>query len=352
MKKKLLLSTLSLLLALLFAEVALRLLGFGAAGRGSPWFAGGNHPRFLFQPDPVSGYTLRPGFEGRQIAMTREFDVPVAVDARGLRDHPHAAPSRPAVLALGDSITFAEGVPVGQGYAAVLERETGIRVYNAGVPGYGSPQMVGRLKHLLPRLRPDVVVMTLSPLWDRQRCASPFVYKEGYIVARGYADRLVLFGGNLYLQEVRWPLVGPLTAHAKRSSAVMRLVLPALGNAARGLRRKPEPPPSREDYEPTARAVDEARRLAGQSGARFLAVLIDSRDEDFERDRDALARALAARGIPVLALDSLPGADWTALRYPLDGHWNAAGHQAAGRALAARVKPLLRQTSTQPRGDV
>jgi lysophospholipase L1-like esterase len=350
-KKKLLLSALSLLLALLFAEVALRLLGFGTAGRGSPWFAGGNHPRFLFQPERLSGYTLRPGFRGRQIAMTREFDVPVTVDARGMRDHPHAAPPRPAVLALGDSITFGEGVPVDRAYAAVLEREAGVRVYNAGVPGYGSPQMVGRLKRLLPQLRPDVVVMTLSPLWDRQRAATPFVYKEGYIVARGYADRLVLLGDNLYLQEVRWPVIGPATAHAKRSSAVMRLVLPALGNTARAIRRRPEPPPARQDYEPSARAINEARRLSESNGARFLAVFIDSRDEDFARDRDALEEALMARGIPFLALDSLP-VDWTALRYPLDGHWNAAGHQTAGRALAGRLKPLLRQTSTHPRGDL
>jgi hypothetical protein len=352
MRKKLLLSAASLLLALLVAEAGLRLLGLGEAGRGSPWFAGGNHPRFLFQPDPVSGYTLRPGFRGRQIARSGEFDVPVAVDSRELRDHPHAAPARPAVLTLGDSMTFGEGVPVDRSYPAVLERETGVRVYNAGVPGYGSPQMVGRLKRLLPRLRPSVVVMTLSPTWDRQRCATPFLYKEGFIVAQAYADRLVLSGDNLYLQEVPWPVIGPATAHAKRASALMRLALPALGNAARSLRRRAEPPPSPRSYEPSARAVDEARRLAERHGARFLAVLIDSQAPGYAKDREALSRALAARGVPFLALDSLPGIDWTKLHFPRDGHWNAAGHEAVGTALAPRVTSLLRQTSAQPRGDV
>src|SRR6478672_7956493 len=110
MRKKLVLSAVSILITLLFAEVALRILGIGAAGRGSAWFAGGNHPRFLFQPDPLSGYTLRPGFHGEEVSRGREFQVPVTVDGRGLRIQPHPAPPGPGVLAVGDSITFGEGV--------------------------------------------------------------------------------------------------------------------------------------------------------------------------------------------------------------------------------------------------
>lgn len=339
MRKKLALSALSILLTLLLAEAALRLLGFGAAGRGSPWFAGGNHPRFLFQPDPVSGYTLRPGFRGREVAPGDEFDVPAAVDARGLRDHPHTAPPRPAVLAIGDSMTFGEGVPVDRAWPAVLEKTSGVRVYNAGVPGYGSPQMVGRLRKLLPELRPGVVLMALSPLWDRQRTAAPFVYKEGYIVARGYADRLVLSGGNLYLAEVRGPVVGPATAHSKRYSVLMRLLLPPLGRTVRRLLRRQPAEEETWSYEESVRAIGEARHLSEEASAGFLVLFLDSRGPEFERDRDALGKALAARGIPFVAADSLlPGADWTRLRFPRDGHWNAAGHRAVGESLASRVR--------------
>src|SRR3569832_2017430 len=98
MRKKLALSAASILITLLVAEGAMRLLGVGSGGRGSSWFAGGNHPRFLFQPDPMSVYTLRPGFRGREIALGGEFDVPVAVDERGLRVQPHTASPRPRVL--------------------------------------------------------------------------------------------------------------------------------------------------------------------------------------------------------------------------------------------------------------
>lgn len=341
MKKKLALSAASLFFTLLLAEAGLRLLGIGEAGRGSPWFAGGNHPRFLFQPDPLSGYTLRPGFQGREIAPGGEFDVLAVIDARGRRDHPHTAPPSPSVLALGDSMTFGEGVPADRAFAAVLERETGVRVYNGGVPGYSSGQMASRLRRLLPELRPAAVVMVLSPLWDRQRCAAPFHYREGYIVAPGYADRLVLLDGNLYLKETRLPGIGGATAWIKHRSALARLALPALAGAARSIRRKEEQRPVLADFEPTLRNILDAQRLTRSFGGRFLVVFIDDRGTDFQRDRLVLQGKLQGFGVPHAAADEiLPGADWHRLRFPRDGHWNSAGHQAVGKALASRVKAL------------
>ncbi|MFL6263469.1 MAG: SGNH/GDSL hydrolase family protein [Thermoanaerobaculia bacterium] len=347
MRKKLALSAASILITLLFVEIALRILGIGAAGRGSAWFAGGNHPRFLFQPDPASGYTLRPGFQGREIAQSKEFDVPVAIDGQGLRAQPHAAPPQPRVLALGDSITFGEGVPADSTYSAVLERALRVRVDNAGVPGYSSAQMLGRLRNSLPLLRPRVVVMTLSPTWDLGRCASPFVYKGGYIVGQGYVDRLLLLDGNLYLRETKLPGLGTATAYAERYSNLARLALPSLANAARkAIHRRPRPGPSTAaDVEPTARNLQEAQRLASQSGAAFLAVMVDDRGPAFRHDRGLLQARLRQLGVPWVAADDLiPPARWPRLRYPVDTHWNAAGHQAMGEALAPRVRPLLGRT--------
>jgi hypothetical protein len=350
LRKKLLLSSVSVLLTLLLAEGALRLLGVGNNERGSSWFAGGNHPRFLFQADPLSGYALRPGFQGRQISRSREFDVPVAVDPRGLRVQPHTAPPSPRVLAVGDSITFGEGIPADATWTAVLERTAGVRVDNAGVPGYGSPQMLGRLRRYLPALQPRVVLMTLSPLWDRQRCATPFVYKDGFIVGRDYADRLVLIDGNLYLKETRLPGLGAATAYAERYSAVMRLALPALARAGHALLRHspPEKPSGAADVEPTARNLQEAQRLAQSFGARFLAVLVDDRGEEFHHDRELLQARLRELGVPFLAADDLLPGQWDKLRFPIDTHWNPAGNAAVGQALAPVVRRLLAEP---PRGE-
>ena len=71
-------------------------------------------------------------------------------------------------------------------------------------------------------------------------------------------------------------------------------------------------------------------------------MLIDDRGKDFRRDRRALQARLQALGVPWVAVDDLlPQANWRRLRYPLDTHWNAAGHQAVGQALAPRIKALL-----------
>ncbi|HEV7783856.1 MAG TPA: hypothetical protein VGQ28_00885 [Thermoanaerobaculia bacterium] len=344
MRKKLALSAVSLLLTLLVAEAALRIVGIGSAGRGSSWFAGGNHPRYLFQADPESGYALRPGFHGEEIAPGKEFDVPAAVDARGLRDQPHTAPAQPSVLTLGDSMTFGEGVPADRTFSAIVEKEAGVRVYDGGIPGYSSRQMVARLRHLLPALHPAVVVMTLSPLWDRQRCATPFVYRDGYIVAHSYVDRLKLIGGNLYLQETRLPILGAATAHLKAHSNLLRLAIPALANGAKKIFLHPEKEgtPTASDYEPTVQDLAEARRLAEAQGARFLALLVDDRGPDYRRDRLAVQDRLKTLGIPFIAAqDLLPGADWKRLSYPRDTHWNLAGHEAVGKALAPRVREMV-----------
>ncbi|HEX4965593.1 MAG TPA: hypothetical protein VF173_32585 [Thermoanaerobaculia bacterium] len=348
MRKKLALSAVSILFTLLLVEVALRIVGIGAAGRGSPWFAGGNHPRYLFQADSA-GYTLRPGFHGREVAQGHEFDVPVAIDTRGLREQPHPAPPQPVVLAIGDSMTFGEGVPADRTFSAVIEREAGVRVENGGVPGYSSRQMVERLRHYLLTLRPAMVVMTLSPLWDRQRCATPFAYQDGYIVARSYVGRLELIGGNLYLKETRLPVLGTLTAELKGHSNLMRLALPPLAGTAKKvfLHPKKPAPPTAADYEPTVQALAEARRLAAAQGARFLAMLVDDRGPDYARDRAAVEKRLRDLGLPFAAANEmLPAARWETLRYPLDTHWNPAGHEAVGKALA----PLV-SAPTESRGE-
>jgi hypothetical protein len=345
MRKKLTLSAASVLIALLVAEAALRVLGIGASGRGSSWFAGGNHPRFLFQPDAASGYALRRGFQGREIARGKEFDVAVAVDGQGLRVQPHTAPTTPGVLTIGDSMTFGEGVPGDATFSAVLEKALGARVDNAGVPGYSSAQMLGRLRRYLPVFHPRVVVMTLSPTWDLDRCALPFVYKDGYIVAQEYADRLVLIGGNLYLRETRLPVLGTMTAYAEGCSNLARLALPTLAGAARqALLHPPADKPSEAaDVEPTARNLQQARQLASRSGAAFLAVMIDDRGAEYRHDRHLLQARLRELGVSWVAADNqlVPRHRWKRLRYPIDTHWNVEGHREVGEALAPWIQPLL-----------
>ncbi len=348
---KLALVAISILAALLLAEGALRLAGIGAPGRGSRWFAGGNHPRFLVEEDASCGYALRPGFSGREVSSWGEFEVPVVIDGHGLRDHPHSAPAAPSVLALGDSMTFGEGVEAGQAYPAVLEAEISLRVYNGGVPGYGSEQMACRLRRLLPVLRPGLVLVSLMAVWDRPRCASGFVYLDGYLVAASWRDRLYLVGGNLYPAEVGWPLAGPLTAHLEGRSHLARLTLPALRRLPARLRGV-APRPAERPAESCLESLVGARADAAREGARLVVVLIESAEPGAAEATAAAARFLGERGLEPVLLDRLlAGEGLERLRFPRDRHWNTEGHQRVATVLArelARLGLLPRSATGRP----
>lgn len=74
----------------------------------------------------------------------------------------HSLPALPAdavIVAFGDSLTFGTGVPPHQSYPTVLGQLTGRRVINAGVPGEVSSTAVQRLRRVVERDRPDLVVL-------------------------------------------------------------------------------------------------------------------------------------------------------------------------------------------------
>jgi acyl-CoA thioesterase-1 len=74
-----------------------------------------------------------------------------------------ALPAGATVLALGDSLTFGTGASSPQSsYPAVLARETGWSVVNAGVPGDTSQGALARLPALLQEHAPSLVVVGIG----------------------------------------------------------------------------------------------------------------------------------------------------------------------------------------------
>src|SRR5689334_20246920 len=123
----------SVALALILGEAALRLIGF-------------SYPAF-WRPDPLSGASLLPGMEGWQSGEGRAY---VKINQRGLRDREHTL-DKPAgtyrIAILGDSYAEAMQVDLEQTFWSLLSPRLercgfagGRRVetVNFGVSGYGT----------------------------------------------------------------------------------------------------------------------------------------------------------------------------------------------------------------------
>lgn len=63
------------------------------------------------------------------------------------------------ILAFGDSLTYGTGASRNNTYPAVLERLTGRKVINAGIPGELSSKGLLRLPRLITQYQPDLIVI-------------------------------------------------------------------------------------------------------------------------------------------------------------------------------------------------
>jgi lysophospholipase L1-like esterase len=171
-----------LVVALLIAEIALRIIGYSAP--------------YLYMTDQERGIALRPNVEGW---YRREGKQYVRINSDGLRDREHSK-EKPAnrlrIAVIGDSYAEALQVPVESAFWAVMERRLQecqalggreVEVINFGVSGYGTAQELITLRRHVWDYKPDIVVLavtTNNDITDNSRALKKsdipyFVYGDG-----------------------------------------------------------------------------------------------------------------------------------------------------------------------------
>lgn len=149
---------LSVGVALLVAEGAMRLIGLNFA---SP-----------YMPDEYCGSRLTPHVGFWNLTEGRVY---VTTNSAGFRDREHAVKKPPGTLriaVLGDSFAEAVQVKREETFWAVMEREIAacpqlqgrtVEVLNFGISGYGTTQELQMLRHYVWPYEPDVVLLAFLP---------------------------------------------------------------------------------------------------------------------------------------------------------------------------------------------
>lgn len=103
-----------------------------------------------------------------------------------LRQHEwHTLVAGGTVVALGDSITYGQGIPVEDNFISLLSRRTRTLIVNAGVPGDTTEDALARLDRDVLSLKPNIVIIFLGGndfLW-------PLLMRQDNFRARSQALR-------------------------------------------------------------------------------------------------------------------------------------------------------------------
>ena len=298
-------------------------------------------PLLVVRANPHRGWEMLPS------APHYTYRHRVEVNALGLRGAEvpaEKAAGEVRVLALGDSLTYGQGVADADTLPARLEDELerlapdrAWRVVNAGLRGYSTPQELGLLRELGPRIRPDVCVL----LWYWNDLNASDV--EGLFAELSASGPIAFDLGEPF--EGRAALLWRMKQVLRRSALVMYA-----HDALRAREGRPTAAYVEEGLARLAPMLEEFRSLCAELGARpLLAVIPDVGSLAGEHWTAPLADRAAslaeAAGLPVVRLAPAlaPLAqDGDPPILPFDGHYDPAANGAMAERLAPAVLDAAR----------
>lgn len=305
-RRELLIHAVILLVTLALLEGILRVADFRELRDGY----GQGYP-LVFRHDPQLGWAPIANSAG---PFHGSRTVLVQHNSLGLRDAEVGPPSRPTVLFVGDSFAWGYDVEAKERFSDLLRPQLpGVRIVNAGVPGYGTDQEYLLLKRIWDKIEPDIVVLIFCTGNDHQD-NSTNVRSDGY-----YKPYLVRSGDGTW-QFAGQPVPRSRQAYFLDNPLVRNLWLARLAITA----YVPLAHPAVSVPDPTEQLVTMMRDFVEARSATFLVGLQTSGENEV---------MLKAHHIRYTAFD---GAE----SYPADGnHWTPKGHVL----VADRLLPLLRE---------
>lgn len=357
--------------ALLLAELALRVLGVS-------YFRVHLFDEHVgaVRPPNVSGWYTQ---EGRAFIRT---------NSAGLRDREHTLAKPPntfRIAVLGDSFAEALTLPQEKAFWALIERDLGpscpslggrnVEVINFGLSGYGTAQELLTLRHRAAAYAPDAVLLAFyvgNDVEDNSKQLSAeqlrpfFVHKDGQLALDDSFTRLPEFQSRRtafadFLYGTLIPNVRLLQLVNEARASIYLAGADATGPGGPTVFNPPTDPRWVEAWSVTDDLLVMTREEAASRGARFLVAVIA---EPHQALPDPAARAAFAQKVGVAdldypqshlialgqrtgiaMLDLLPPFRTEAQRrgaplygYPGEeyglGHWNADGHALAAETIA------------------
>ncbi len=371
-RKNILTIAVSIAVAIVFAEAGLRVWGI-------------SYPEFN-RLDSRLGWSPRPGIEGIHALEGR---IRIKINSEGFRDDDHE-PAKPAgafrVAVLGDSFTEAREVPLEDAYWKVMEALLsrckglgGAEVLGFAVNGYGTAQQLLVLDDRVWKYAPDAVVLAFftgndvlnnSRALDRHPDRPYFVIRDGALVLdtsnletfrfkakKAWSDiKHGLYNSLRTLQVARQAYKRVKSAWKNRDTTTAQQLGAGLNGA---VYLAPGDGPWADAWTVTEELVRAMNRRVRDRGADFWLVTLTNPPQVYPDSgvRRRFAAALGADGLdyPDRRLRNLAQAEGipaVSLLEPLrayadagnvrlhgseasaGGHWNRAGHRAAGESLA------------------
>ncbi|MDP2938659.1 MAG: hypothetical protein Q8O13_01040 [Candidatus Omnitrophota bacterium] len=292
-----------------------------------------NFEKGLFQPSIDFDYQLSPNVIKRH--SQPEYSYLIEANSFGFRGEEPNFNASNRILLLGDSFGMGQGVSEGKYLSALAEvsfkkRGLDIDIFNTSISGYSTINELKVLKKIAPIYKPKLVILLFN--WN------DIGFQKSFEVQNGY---LVLNAGN----KLSAPLREWLNTHSRFYCLVKKaFYLYKSSQNQAGLSFSETPP---ESLEITSNYLRQMKDFCRSINSKFIFTITARKEkeaqvQEFIRGKQFLINNLKENRVAVYDWEKeLPEIGRKELFFPIDGHYNEAGHAYFAKVLERIIEEHL-----------